>query len=107
MGAHDSAADSPPGWTRTRQLARPPGCWDAVRRGTTDAAHGAAASVPVLVGLIAATAWACYAFLRVNYAILRVNYAILSMAILRASTTSTTSDPVSCSRRRASSRRAT
>ena len=31
-------------------------------------------SIPVLVGLIAATAWACYAFLRVNYA-------ILSMAI--------------------------
>jgi uncharacterized membrane protein YccC len=31
-------------------------------------------SIPVLVGLIAATAWACYAFLPVNYA-------ILSMAI--------------------------
>ena len=27
-------------------------------------------AVPVLVGLIAATAWTCYAFLRVNYAIL-------------------------------------
>ena len=41
-------------------------------------------SVPVLVGLIAATAWACYAFLRVNYAILSMAitmYVVLLFAI--------------------------
>jgi uncharacterized membrane protein YccC len=41
-------------------------------------------SIPVLVGLIAATAWACYAFLRVNYAILSMAitmYVVLLFAI--------------------------
>jgi uncharacterized membrane protein YccC len=40
--------------------------------------------VPVLVGLIAATAWTCYAFLRVNYAILSLAitmYVVLLFAI--------------------------
>jgi hypothetical protein len=41
-------------------------------------------AVPVLVGLIAATAWTCYAFLRVNYAILSLTitmYVVLLFAI--------------------------
>jgi uncharacterized membrane protein YccC len=41
-------------------------------------------SIPVLVGLIAATAWACYAFLRVNFAILSMAitmYVVLLFAI--------------------------
>lgn len=41
-------------------------------------------AVPVLVGLIAATAWTCYAFLRVNYAILSLAitmYVVLLFAI--------------------------
>ena len=41
-------------------------------------------AVPVLVGLIAATAWTCYAFLRVNYAILSLAitmYVVLLSAI--------------------------
>jgi hypothetical protein len=41
-------------------------------------------SVPVLVGLLAATAWTCYAFLRVNFAILSLAitmYVVLLFAI--------------------------
>ena len=41
-------------------------------------------AVPVLVGLIAVTAWICYAFLRVNYAILSLTitmYVVLLFAI--------------------------
>jgi hypothetical protein len=41
-------------------------------------------SIPVLIGLIAVTAWACYAFLRVNYVILSMAitmYVVLLFAI--------------------------